>query len=409
MNRWNRLGNGMSRLSRRRFLWGVGATIPLSQLACSLGKSAYHTYQIQKLASQPRNFAVSDDRPLAARAAEKGIIYGAATQHRLLADDPVFAQAFLQECQMLVTENDLQWDQVHPEAERFDFRAADALAQFAQANRLLLRGHNLVWHNSLPSWFKTTATVATAREILIHHIQTVVGRYTGQMQSWDVVNEAILPSDGRADGLRKTPWLELIGPDYIELAFQTAVAADPTALLVYNDFELDYDRPQDEAKRIAVLRLLEQLKHRNVPIHALGMQAHLWGGETRFSAAKLSRFLESVASLGLKILVTELDVTDKLLPQDEAIRDRIVAGAYADYLAVLLDQPAVIAILTWGLSDRYTWLSEFEPRPDGTPVRPLPFDQNLERKLAWNAIARAFDQAPARTGSAAVSGAKTLP
>jgi endo-1,4-beta-xylanase len=285
---------------------------------------------------------------------------------------------------------------VHPEPERFDFAAADGLAQFAKTHGLLFRGHNLVWHNSLPDWFKATATPQTARQILVDHIQTVVSRYAGQMHSWDVVNEAILPADGRADGLRQTPWLELIGPDYIDLAFRTAAAADPTALLVYNDFELDYDRPQDEAKRTALLRFLERLKQQNLPIQALGMQAHLWGGETRFNASKLSRWLESVASLGLKILVTELDVTDKALPPDQLIRDQIVAGAYADYLAVLLEQPAVIAVLTWGLSDRYSWLAEFAPRSDGEPVRPLPLDHNLERKLAWNAMAQAFDQAPNR-------------
>ncbi len=378
--------------------------------AVPLSRTAYHGYQINRLASQPRSFALSSLEPsLAERAAAKGLIYGAATQHHLLANDPEFAEAVLRECQMLVTENDLQWNQVHPDPERFDFAAADGLAEFAQMHQLLLRGHNLVWHNSLPDWFKTTATPQTARQILVNHIQTVVGRYAGRMHSWDVVNEALLPADGRADGLRQTPWLELIGTDYIELAFRTAAEADPAALLVYNDFELDYDRPQDQAKRMALLRLLEQLKQRDVPIQAIGMQAHLWGGETRFNAAKLSGWLEQVASLGLKILVTELDVTDQPLPQDLAIRDQIVAGAYADYLAVLLEQPAVIAVLTWGLSDRYSWLAEFAPRSDSAAVRPLPLDQHLQRKLAWQAIAQAFDQAPVRTKQSATSGAATSP
>ena len=95
-------------------------------------------------------------------------------------------------------------------------------------------------------------------------------------------------------------------------------------------------------------------------------------------------------------MVTELDVKDASLSADIAMRDRIVAAAYEDYLNVVLDEPAVIAVLTWGLSDRYTWLSEFAPRQDGLPVRPLPLDKNMNRKLAWNAIARAFDQAPIR-------------
>ena len=100
--------------------------------------------------------------------------------------------------------------------------------------------------------------------------------------------------------------------------------------------------------------------------------------------------------MGLKILITEMDVTDQKLPKDINERDRIVAGMYEDYLSAVLDEPAVIAVLTWGLSDRYSWLSSYKPRPDKAPVRPLPFDAQMQRKLAWNAIARAFDKAPKR-------------
>ncbi|MGA9382056.1 MAG: endo-1,4-beta-xylanase, partial [Phormidium sp.] len=115
-----------------------------------------------------------------------------------------------------------------------------------------------------------------------------------------------------------------------------------------------------------------------------------------FNQKKYSKFLSDVASLGLKIMITELDVEDDKLPRNIAIRDRMVAAAYQDYLSVVLEQPAVIGVLTWGLSDRYTWLSSYRPRPDKAPVRTLPLDANLQRKLAWNAIARAFDSAPKR-------------
>jgi endo-1,4-beta-xylanase len=216
------------------------------------------------------------------------------------------------------------------------------------------------------------------------------------MHSWDVVNEAIAVEDGRPDGLRKTPWLDLLGPNYIDLAFRLAAQADPQALLVYNDYGLEYDTPQDEAKRAAVLKLLERLKSQGTPIHAFGMQSHLSGHETKFNPQKLRKFLGDVASLGLKIMITELDAIDEKLPLNIAVRDRIIAGAYEDYLSAALDEKAVIAVITWGLSDRYTWLSEFKPRKDRAAVRPLPFDRNFNRKLAWNAIARAFDRAPKR-------------
>ncbi len=101
--------------------------------------------------------------------------------------------------------------------------------------------------------------------------------------------------------------------------------------------------------------------------------------------------MHNVASLGLKIMITEMDVTDQKLPKDIDTRDRIVAGIYEDYLAVALDEPALTAVLTWGLSDRYTWLSGYKSRKDHALVRPLPLDAQLKRKLAWNAIARAVD------------------
>jgi endo-1,4-beta-xylanase len=127
-----------------------------------------------------------------------------------------------------------------------------------------------------------------------------------------------------------------------------------------------------------------------------GIQAHLFSHKfyRQFDPKRLKTFIGEVADLGLKIMITELDVIDSKLPKDINIRDRMVAAVYEDYLSVVLEEPAVIAVMTWGLSDRYTWISKFAPREDDTPVRPLPLDNQLNRKLAWNAIARAFDSAP---------------
>ncbi len=267
---------------------------------------------------------------------------------------------------------------------------------FARSHGMEVRGHTLVWYMSLPPWFESTVNQQNAKDFLEKHIKTVVGRYRGEMHSWDVVNEAIEPRDGHPDGLRKTPWLEFLGEDYIDIAFRLAHEADPKAMLVYNDYGLVYDIPEDEAKRNAVLKLLKRLKSQGTPIHALGVQAHLDGSESNFNPKILKDFFAQVADMGLKIMITELDVTDKDLPRNVQVRDRIVAKAYSDYLKVALEQPAVIAVLTWGLNDKHSWLNEFQPRNDGAPVRPLPLDMNGERKFAWNAIARAFDAAPIR-------------
>jgi endo-1,4-beta-xylanase len=328
---------------------------------------------------------------LKARAAAKGLIYGATSRYKILSSNAEFTSRFIEECAILVPENDLKWDALRPSPDRFDFTKSDWLAQFARQNGLLLRGTPLLWFQALPDWFRETVNRKNAEHFLTNHIETVVRHYAGQMHSWDVVNEGIHLPDGQPNGLRKTPWLNLLGEDYIDLAFRVAAEADPQAILVYNDYDIDYDTREQENKRKSVLKLLERLKAKKTPVHALGLQAHLFAAETRFNANKLRNFLDDVTSLGLKILVTEMDVADRGLPYDYSIRDRRVADVYEEYLSVVLDEPATIAILTWGLSDRYTWLSKYQPRSDKAPVRPLPLDRDFKPKLAWHSIVRAFD------------------
>ncbi|MBW4671806.1 MAG: endo-1,4-beta-xylanase [Cyanomargarita calcarea GSE-NOS-MK-12-04C] len=344
-----------------------------------------------------RNFRVVGQSPLRKRAVARGFLSGAAGNYPTLSTDAALRNLFAQECSILVPENELKWDTLRPAIDKFDFSKGDWLAKFASTHRMYFRGHTLVWDQALPGWFKEKVNHQNAENILVEHITTTVKHYAGKVHSWDVVNEAIaIPYSNRPDGLHPGAWLELLGDGYIDLAFRTAAAADPKAMLVYNDRWLDYDTPRDNAQRAAVLKLLERFKSMGTPVQALGIQAHLDGSETRFNPRKLRTFLRDVASLGYKILITELDVVDKKLPVDIARRDRLVARAYEDYLSVVLDEKAVIAVLTWGLSDRATWHSNYNPRPDRAPVRPLPFDSNLKRKLGWNAMARAFDKAPKR-------------
>lgn len=383
-------------LGRRTFLLSLAALSGMGAFAIA-DKLRYTNRSWGATDDPEKDFSGIGDASLRDRAAAKGLIYGAAFPHAALSSDSAFAAAFAQECAILVPESVLKWKALRPEPNRFDFAASDLMAEFAHNHGLLFRGHTLVWHRALPQWFEPTVNSRNAEKLLVDHIATVARRYAGKMHSWDVVNEAVHPKDGRSDGLRNSPWLQLLGPDYIDIAFRAAAEADPQALLVYNDYGLDYDTREEEARRTAVLKLLERLKSKGTPIHALGIQAHLLHSDKPFfNPAKLSSFLREVASLNLRILITEMDVTDKKLAVDVTLRDRLVATAYEDYLSVVLQEPAVIAVLTWGLSDRYTWLSQDRPRADKTPVRPLPLDAQLRRKLAWNAIARAFDQAPMR-------------
>ena len=325
---------------RRALLLSLGALAGMGAATVAGGNK-----QFKAIDDPERDFAVVGATPLSDRAAAKGLIYGATSYKQALSLEPEFAARFAQECAMLVPEWDLKWKALRPTPDSFDFTIGDWLVKFARDRNKLVRGHTLVWHEDLPDWFKATVNSKNAREFLVKHIDTVVKHYAGQMHSWDVVNEAIRLEDRRSDGLRKEPWLELLGPDYIDIAFRAAAEADSKALLVYNDYGLDYDTPKDEAKRTAVLKLLERLKSNGTPIHALGIQAHLWGEETRFNPKKLRDFLSNVASMGLKILITEMDVADKELPLDITARDRRVAIAYEDYLSTVLKEPAVIAVL----------------------------------------------------------------
>ncbi|MEA5593106.1 endo-1,4-beta-xylanase [Rivularia sp. UHCC 0363] len=385
--------------TRRKFLLGLGAVTAMG--AVVTGKDELKRQQILALDDADCEcIKYPGDESLKQRAAKKKLIFGAAIRYDQLSSDTEYAQNIAKECSILLPEWGLKWHvnpkPLRPTPESFDFTAADWMLNFARTHDMQFRGHTLVWHESLPPWFENTVNHQNAKSFLEKHIQTVVGRYRGKIHSWDVVNEAIEPRDQLPNGLRKTPWLELLGEDYIDLAFRLAHEADPKAMLVYNDYGLDYDIANDEAKRNAVIQLLKRLKSKGTPIHALGIQAHLNGSETNFNPQKLKDFLAQVADLGFKILITELDVTDKELPHDIEIRDRIIAKVYNNYLKVVLEEPAVIAVITWGLSDKYTWLNEFKPREDGAPVRPLPLDLNGKRKFAWNAIAHAFDNAPTR-------------
>ncbi len=380
-------------LTRRGLLGlGLGTLAGIGALAKS-----------KALDNQARDFTVVEEASLKERAAAKGLIYGSVARYSALSSDAAFASRFPQECAMLVVSNELKWRGLRPSPNRFDFTKGDWLVEFARTHGLLSQAHTLVWHNGLPKWFKDYVNRQNAERMLIDHIEMVAGHYAGKMHSWDVVNEAVHLPDGNSNSLRNSPWLEFLGPDYIELAFHAAREADPQALLVYNENDLWYEGklwpkvPNGSAKKVAVLKLLERLKSRGTPIDVFGLQGHLRGSYmNHLNPKKLRAFLADVAALDLKIIITELDVRDHRLPKDINVRDRLVARAYEDFLSVVLDEPAVMAIMTWGLSDRDTWLSRNSPRKDGLPVRPLPLDKQLNRKLAWNAMARAFDNAPMR-------------
>jgi endo-1,4-beta-xylanase len=374
-----------------------------------LGRRQFLTASMAALGSGALSAAGADSRAsetivLRQLAAAKGLIYGTTISAKQINDDRPFIHLVLQQAGLIVAENEMKWQFINQGAPGGDdYRPADTIANFARDNNLVLRGHNLLWYYRTPSWYFDLPNRQEQERAVVKHIQELAGRYRGKIHSWDVVNEPIEPKDGRPDGLRTKVFLETLGPDYLDLAYRTTREADPKARLVLNEYDIELDAPEQEARRVALLHLLEKMKRSGTPVDAVGVQAHLTAvGGPPFSAPVLRRFLADLAGLGLTIQITELDVTDEHAPADSAVRDRLVADTYRRFLDAALDEPAVKMVVTWGLSDRHSWIVRRETyeakwRTDDEASRPLPFDADLHPKPACEAIAQAFAHALQRT------------
>jgi endo-1,4-beta-xylanase len=351
------------------------------------------------LPAEPGNSHIEGRDSLKARAHNRGLLAGCAVNAANLRED-AFTKVLAAQYNLVVAENAMKFGPLRPTPDTFNFADADALVAFAQHHKMKIRGHNFVWHEQLPAWFAGTATKENAKKILTDHIHTVAGRYKGKIHSWDVVNEAINISDGRPDSLRKSSWLELIGPEYLELAYRTARQADPKAKLTYNEYGIEDQSESDSAKRAATLALLKRLKAANVPLDALGIQSHIKAGALQTFGNGLRELIAGAQSLGLEVYFTELDVNDDAIPDSApAARDRIVADVYHDYLAIAFESTATKAVLTWGLTDAHTWLNGIKSHREklpNRPQRPLPFDADYKPTPAFFAMRDAFDKAPHR-------------
>jgi endo-1,4-beta-xylanase len=341
-------------------------------------------------------------RSLKAHAQKRGLLAGAAVIVRALENDPALQRLIAEQYGIVVPENELKWRALRPAQDQFDFSQSDALFAFARAHDLKIRGHTMVWHNSVPDWLKNGPSQLDVRQLLIDHIQTVVGRYRGRVHSWDVVNEAILPADAQADDLRKSFWFDRVGADYIEVAFRAAREADPHGRLAYNDYGVEYDNPEEAARRASILALLRRMQVRNVPIDAVGIQSHI-KARSPFPVGKgLAEFIESIRAMGLEVYLTEMDVNEDDLPFDDVKqRDEAIAMTYREFLDVALANSAVKAMLTWGISDRRTWLNDgptHHRKQPNRPQRSLPFDRDYRPKDAFFAIRAGFDARHGGTG-----------
>lgn len=198
-----------------------------------------------------------------------GLIAGAAVPVRPLMNDPELQELVADQYGMLVPENELKPVALRPTPTTFEFSVSDQLFDFAEKHHIQMRGHTLVWHGSVPAWVRDNTGQLDLHDVMVEHIRTVVGRYKGRICSWDVVNEAILPSDKEPNGFRKTVWYSAVGPEYIDLAFRTAREADPHSKLVYNVYSVEYDNDEQAEKRRDIPAMIPHMKDNKVPIDAV--------------------------------------------------------------------------------------------------------------------------------------------
>jgi endo-1,4-beta-xylanase len=297
------------------------------------------------------------------------------------------AELALRHFNSITAENSMKFGPLHPAENTFNFTGADTLANFARTNGLRMRGHALLWHQQNPAWLfqdfngqplqpGNDAHRTLLIQRLENHIQTVVTRYADIVDSWDVVNEVIDPN--APGGLRETPWLEIVGPEYIDMAFEFARAADPDAKLYINDFSTT-----DPAKRTALRNVVQGLLDRGVPVDGVGHQMHI--NVLNPPLANIRATLEVFGAMGLDNQVTEMDVSGytnstSTAPLSEGTL--VLQGyRYRDVFRVYRELKDIISSVTmWGLADDTTWLKNF---PVARPDKPLFFDEELQAKYAY--------------------------
>lgn len=319
--------------------------------------------------------------------------------------DKVAVEVIKNNFNAIVAENCMKSEKIQPEEGVFDFSMADKFVAFGEKNKMHITGHTLIWHSQTPRWFfKDAQGNDVSREVLIErmkkHIHTVVGRYKGRIKGWDVVNEVI---DDRDGSLRKSKFYQIIGEDFIKLAFQFAHEADPNAELYYNDYSLT-----NPAKRKGAVAMVKKLKEQGVRIDAVGEQCHV--GLDTPTLEEYEQTIKDFAALGVKVMITEMDIS--VLPMDWSVgadvsaqinyknkSDLYVKGLpasvnaafekrYLDFFKLFLKYDDVITRVTlWGVNDAQSWKNGW-PIPGRTDY-PLLFDRKYQAKPVVKKIIKA--------------------
>ncbi len=313
---------------------------------------------------------------LRALAQSRGIQIGTAVSSGPLQREKDYRETLRREFNLVTPENAMKFDALHPTPTRYVFSDSDAMEVFARSNGMGMRGHTLVWHESLPPWLRNERfSRGDLMAILRDHIRTVVSHFRGRIGAWDVVNEAIA-DDG---SMRDTFWLRGIGPEYIDLAYRWAHEADPAARLFYNDNGGEgLGRKSD-----AIFDLVKGLVQRGVPIHGVGFQFHI-NLELPPNMRGVSANMNRMVALGLEVHITEMDVRIRKPVTEEKLSTQ--ARIYRDTLRVCLSAKNCRAFVTWGFTDRHSWIPQFFPAWSAGLI----FDEMYRPKLAYHALLNAL-------------------
>ncbi len=322
----------------------------------------------------------------AAQMAKRELIpFGAAVMISDFQSDATLRDNLVKLCDIIVPMNELKWEWLRQDRTGYRFEQADEIIGFARKHGKRTHGHAMLWGEALPPWAKQLTDAREAERELVKHIETVAGKYAGIIPTWDVVNEVIASTPTPDAPYRDSVWFRLLGPRLVDLAFQTAARADPAAKLVLNDYALEAVEERTPERRRQVLRLVRHLQDRNIPVHQIGFQAHLYG-EKAIDQRGLTAFCRELGRLGVGVRVSELDVIDWKLPGDIAQRDKMAADATTAFLGAMIEGQRPEAIITWGLTDRSTWVNETFKRQDRLKARPLPLDADYRPKPMLAAI-----------------------
>ena len=294
--------------------------------------------------------------------------YASAPNFHRRPDGALYETIASEEFNIVTAENSMKWDTLNPEPGLYRWAEADNLVAHAQASDMLVHGHTLVWYTQLPAWLKARPP-ATLEGHMREHIDRVLTRYAARVPVWDVVNEAL----DREGNLRRSIWLDAMGPGYIDTAFRQARLSAPEATLLYNEYDIGFDGPKADG----LFRLLETLQAAGTPLDGVGFQLHLFADFERFD--ELAENVRRVAAMGLDVYITELDVSMRATDTEEA-----QAQVFENVASVCLAEPRCKALQSWGFTDRHSWRREQSPLMFDRDYAPKPAYFALQRRLGEN-------------------------